>query len=734
MLVAIRSLWSRRHGAGGRPTAVLREAEARFGQLFEQAAVGVAHVDAGQGRLLQVNRRFCDIVGYTAQELRQMQALDMLHADEVEGDKELMRRMAVGELKELHLERRLRCKSGELVWVDIHVCVLSEGEEGVRLLSLVQDASDRYLLRQLRSDGVRHLRSVIQRLPLGLAMVETGGRFAYWNDEFLRLAGHGSRWPSMDWQSWWGAMEGDPQKVQRMQRRLEAERSRPRSEDPTAGALKPEEYELRGRDGVRRCIMVGGLLLDEGCLLILQDQSQYKLAEEEIHRLAFYDPLTGLPNRRLLVDRLQQCLGSSRRRLRCGAVLLLDADNFKSLNDSLGLEKGDALLRQIGQRLVQLWGETVTISRYGGDDFVMLFEDLGADSVQAAAHLEGEIQRMRAALREPFSVVGQSCRVTFSVGINIFGDQDMGSDEVLRGAEMAMYQAKGQGRNTLQFFDPELQAVLRARTAMEQEMHEGLAQSQFVLHYQPQVERGRIVGAEGLLRWKHPRRGFISPNAFIPLAEETGLIQPLGEWVLNEACRQLQAWSRLPQMQEMVLAVNVSARQFHMDQFVDQVLQAMNAHGVNPYRLKLELTESLLLSDMDDTAAKMAQLKAYGVGFALDDFGTGYSSLVYLKRLPLDQLKIDSSFVRDVLSDANDAAIARTIVALGTSLGLQVMAEGVETEAQRRFLEVHQCHAWQGFLSSPPVPVERFEALVQLAAQQPMPQTWGRSQDLGGVQ
>ncbi|KEH14394.1 hypothetical protein GY15_05770 [Delftia sp. 670] len=272
------------------------------------------------------------------------------------------------------------------------------------------------------------------------------------------------------------------------------------------------------------------------------------------------------------------------------------------------------------------------------------------------------------------------------------------------------------GRNTLQFFDPQLQAVLRSRTAMEQEMREGLVRSQFVLYYQPQMAHGRIVGAEGLLRWNHPREGLVPPSLFVSLAEETGLIQQLGEWVLGEACRQLAQWAADPEMACMVLAVNVSPRQFHQARFVEQVLQALKEHGANPRLLKLELTESLLLADVDDTAAKMATLKAHGVGFSLDDFGTGYSSLAYLKRLPLDQLKIDRSFVRDVLSDPNDAAIARTIVALGTSLGLQVIAEGVETEAQRQFLEDQSCHVWQGYLLSPPVPVRSFEALVREAA------------------
>jgi EAL domain-containing protein (putative c-di-GMP-specific phosphodiesterase class I) len=286
-------------------------------------------------------------------------------------------------------------------------------------------------------------------------------------------------------------------------------------------------------------------------------------------------------------------------------------------------------------------------------------------------------------------------------------------DEPLKGAELAMYQAKAAGRNALQFYDPRMQAAVRARAALELDLRTGLAQGQFELFYQPQMDNGRINGCEVLLRWRHPRDGFVSPAAFVPLAEDTGLILPLGEWVLQTACQQLAAWAQQPALAHLSLAVNVSPRQFHQAGFVPQVLAALASTGADARRLKLELTEGLLLQDVEDTIEKMAQLKGYGVGFSLDDFGTGYSSLAYLKRLPLDQLKIDQSFVRDVLTDPNDAAIARTIVALGTSLGLRVIAEGVETEAQREFLARNHCHAWQGYLLSPPVPAAQFEALVQ---------------------
>ncbi len=724
LLASLAAAWWRRHPSSWAQLRAssrsMRESDARFQALFEQAAVGVVQIDAANGNVLHVNRRYCDITGHEAQQLCQRPLLALVAAETVEGDRLLLQELAAGQRRALQIERQLRRSDGSLVWVELHISALGHGPS-LRLMALVQDISARRHLQQMQRDGSRHLRMVIQRLPLGLAMLQEDGRFAYWNEEFMRLAGHGAT-AGMDGDGWWRNMCPDEARRQRMQRRFEAAQARARvaqsphgSESDSCGTLNSEEYQLIGSDGCARSVSIGGMLLDEGCLLILQDQSQRKTAEEEIRRLAFYDALTGLPNRRLLVDRLQQALASSRRRGRCGAVMLLDVDNFKAFNDSLGLELGDVLLRMIAERLAQSLGREATLARHSGDDFVVLLEDLGKDSMHAASKLEGEVQRMRSLLLQPLQLSGQSCHITLSIGASLFGEQELSADEVLRRAEMAMYQAKGMGRNTLQFFDPQLQAVLRSRTAMEQEMREGLVRSQFVLYYQPQVANGRIVGAEGLLRWNHPREGLVPPSLFVSLAEETGLIQQLGEWVLGEACRQLAQWAAEPDMACLMLAVNVSPRQFHQARFVEQVLQALKEHGANPRLLKLELTESLLLADVDDTAAKMATLKAHGVGFSLDDFGTGYSSLAYLKRLPLDQLKIDRSFVRDVLSDPNDAAIARTIVALGTSLGLQVIAEGVETEAQRQFLEDQHCHAWQGYLLSPPVPVRSFEALVRQA-------------------
>ncbi|MFZ2854690.1 MAG: EAL domain-containing protein [Rhodocyclaceae bacterium] len=443
------------------------------------------------------------------------------------------------------------------------------------------------------------------------------------------------------------------------------------------------------------------------------DITERKAAEAQIRNLAFYDPLTLLPNRRLLVDRLQQALASSARSGREGALLFIDLDNFKTLNDTLGHDKGDLLLQEVAGRLSDCLREGDTVARLGGDEFVVMLEDLSENIGEAAAQTETVGEKILAALCQPYSLHGHEYRSSSSIGITLFAAPHNGIEELMKRADLAMYQAKAAGRNALRFFDPKMQAAVSARAALEADLREGLKDGQFLLHYQPQVDAtGRVTGAESLVRWQHPLRGLVAPLDFIPLAEETGLILPLGHWVLATACRQLAAWASAAATADLSLAVNVSAGQLQQADFVEQVLAIIDETGANPKKLKLELTESLLLNDVEDIIAKMSRLKARGVGFSLDDFGTGYSSLSYLKRLPLEQLKIDQSFVRDILTDPNDAAIARTVVALAQSLGLAVIAEGVESEAQRDLLASQGCYAYQGYLFSRPLPIEAFAAFL----------------------
>lgn len=447
------------------------------------------------------------------------------------------------------------------------------------------------------------------------------------------------------------------------------------------------------------------------------DITERKAAEAQIRNLAFYDPLTLLPNRRLLVDRLQQALASSARSGREGALLFIDLDNFKTLNDTLGHDKGDLLLQAVAGRLSDCVREGDTVARLGGDEFVVMLEDLSENVGEAAAQTESVGEKVLAALCQPYSLHGHEYRSSSSIGITLFAAPHNDIEELMKRADLAMYQAKAAGRNALRFFDPKMQAAVSARAALEADLREGLQDGQFLLHYQPQVDAtGRVTGAESLVRWQHPLRGLVAPLAFIPLAEETGLILPLGSWVLATACRQLADWANAAATADLSLAVNVSAGQLHQADFVEQVLAIIDETGANPKKLKLELTESLLLNDVEDIIAKMSRLKARGICFSLDDFGTGYSSLSYLKRLPLEQLKIDQSFVRDILTDPNDAAIARTVVALAQSLGLSVIAEGVESEAQRDLLASQGCHAYQGYLFSRPLPIAAFEAFLKVPA------------------
>ncbi|MCX7167023.1 MAG: EAL domain-containing protein [Rhodocyclales bacterium] len=440
------------------------------------------------------------------------------------------------------------------------------------------------------------------------------------------------------------------------------------------------------------------------------DITERKMAEQRINELAFFDQLTGLPNRTLLLDRLKQTRAASSRNNSRGAVLFIDLDNFKTVNDTLGHDMGDLLLKQAAQRLTLCVRTGDTVARLGGDEFVVMLANLSTNQMEAATSIETVAEKIVATLGQIYRLDNVTVHGTASIGITLFSGQLATIDDLMKQADLAMYKAKEAGRNTFRFFDPAMEVAVKARAALEEDLRQALEQKQFLLHYQPQVAgEGQLTGAEVLVRWQHPQRGMVSPAEFIPLAEETGLILPLGNWVLETACTQLALWATQAQLAHLTIAVNVSARQFRQPDFVDQVLRALKNTGANPRRLKLELTESLLVQNVEEIIEKMSALKADGVGFSLDDFGTGYSSLSYLKRLPLDQLKIDQSFVRDVLTDPNDAAIARTVVALANSLGLGVIAEGVETEAQQVFLARSGCHAYQGYLFSKPLPLRAFE-------------------------
>ena len=423
----------------------------------------------------------------------------------------------------------------------------------------------------------------------------------------------------------------------------------------------------------------------------------------------------GLPNRRLLLDRFRLALSASARSNRYGALLFLDMDRFKTLNDTLGHDIGDLLLVEVARRIQSCVREVDTVARLGGDEFVVLLNDVNPVAEAASQQAALIAEKIRESLCAPYQLKDKRHYSSPSIGVCLYRGQEKSIDCLLKYADMAMYQVKASGRNGMRFYDPLMQQAVETRASLEADLYSAVAgQEQFLLYYQAQVNSsGGLVGAEVLLRWSHPRRGMVPPIDFIPIAEETGLILPLGHWVLKSACQQLAAWAVRPETAHLSVAVNVSVKQFNIQTFVEEVLMLIEYYRVDPEKLKLEITESLLLDNVAEIITKMHILKNRGISFSMDDFGTGFSSLSLLKRLPLCQLKIDQSFVRDILTDHNDAAISKMIINLAQSLNLAVIAEGVETREQQEFLDLNGCHAFQGYLYSKPVPVEQFEALLQ---------------------
>ncbi|ODS92759.1 MAG: hypothetical protein ABS45_06055 [Comamonas sp. SCN 65-56] len=680
---------------------VRRASEERLHAVFEQAAVGMVLVNMTSATFERVNQKYCDILGYTQQELLG-RTVESISAPEDQAENLALRAsLGRGEITAFHLEKRLLRKDGSQVWVDLTVSPVVQQDETIRYnIGVIQDITERRAMREALRENEQRLRAILNHLPVGIVVWQRSGGVVYRNRQFVEITGYDeARLSHVD--QWWRLVYPD----QVVRERMLAQSS--------GGSVEWSEHEVRCADGETKPLGISGVRFQESLLLIVEDLSLHRAAEDEINYLASYDRLTGLANRRLLTERLDHVLAASAANGQCGAVLMLDLDHFKTLNETRGHDCGDALLRQVAVRLRGCVGADDMLARHGDDEFVVVLAGAQTSLQDAATHARAVSERILAALRAPFALDGEHYHSTASVGAAVFRGSDEKVDELLQRADMAMYQAKAAGRDTLCFYDPQIQQRVQARVQLERDLRAALEQRQFELHYQAQVQGGAITGAEALLRWRHPVRGFISPAEFIPLAEDTGLILAIGQWVLETACAQLAAWAGEPLFAALKLAVNISPRQFSQSDFVALTLAAVASSGADPRRLELELTEGLLLQDLEGTIAKMTQLKAYGLDFSLDDFGTGYSSLAYLKRLPLDQLKIDQSFVRDVLVDPNDAAIARTIVALGTSLNLRVIAEGVETEAQRAFLQRHGCDTWQGYLFSKPLPVDAFTALVR---------------------
>lgn len=461
-------------------------------------------------------------------------------------------------------------------------------------------------------------------------------------------------------------------------------------------------------------------------LFVTRDISAAKAAEEEIRNLSLYDALTCLPNRRQLLERLRACCNAPAER-RQSALLSINLDDFRAVNESYGSALGDRLLQESARRIVSCVRDGDTVARSSGDEFSVILEHLGLATEEAAARARSIAQKILTALEGPYSLEGRDCRCTASIGITIFASSGLSAEDILQQGDIAVAHAKEAGRNTMRFFAPALQAAITERNTLEADLRTAIERDQLMLYYQPQVHGRELIGAEALVRWRHPERGLLLPGEFIPLAEETGLILPLGAWVLETACRQEAAWAESREFADIGISVNISARQFHQPDFVRSVLETLRRTGANPRNIEIELTESTLVSDVEAVVERISELKTHGLRFSVDDFGIGYSSLSYLQRLPLDKLKIDISFVRRILTDPSSSAIAQAIISLARALDLDVIAEGVESEEQQRCLARLGCHSCQGFLISRPLPAAHFEAMMTgMSAVPPESQWQGR--------
>ena len=706
LLIALLLVLWRAQARQGETTAALEHSEERWRLLFDRATEGIL-ILSSTGKLVAVNAAFARMHGYSTAEMAGLRLQDLDTPEVRQMLPERMRRALAGE--DLTFETEHYHKDGHTFAVEVSASlVVSNGEPLIQAFH--RDISERKQAQAALRQSEERYRTAFQTSPDAINITRLAdGMYLEVNQGFVRLTG----WTRAEVigrtsqeLNFWHKSEDRERLVQALKQHNFCENI---------------EVDFVAKDGrVISALMSAHIIQIDGvsCLLsVSRDVTERKESQQIIQGLAYSDTLTGLPNRRLLLDRLQQALVTSARRQRLGALLLVDLDDFKIINDTLGHQQGDRLLEQAARRLTSCVREGDTVARFGGDEFVVILEDLSQDAPEAAAQAQAVAEKIRSTLGQTYQLDSCTHHNSASIGVTLFGEHSESLDEPLKRADLAMYQAKLAGRNTLRFFDTGMQSEANSRDAIEAGLREALLKNQLVLHYAAQVRgQGQFTGAEALVRWQDPKRGLVLPAAFIPVAEKSGLIFGLGRWVLESACDQLAQWATQPALAHLTMAVNVSARQFHQSDFVAQVLGVLERSGARGELLMLELTESVLLANVEAVIGKMGELAARGIRFSLDDFGTGYSSLAYLKRLPLHQLKIGQNFVRDIVGDTDDAAIARMVIALGHSLNLDVIAEGVETPAQRDLLADLGCHACQGHFFAKPLPIDEFEAVVTYRA------------------
>jgi diguanylate cyclase (GGDEF)-like protein/PAS domain S-box-containing protein len=686
----------------------LRDSEELYRSTFDQAAVGILHVSF-EGRILRCNSRFTEIIGYPREEVIGKTFQQFTPPEYRPESAEALKQLLTGAASSSGFEKPYLRKDGSLTWIKLTSSIQRDGNgQPLHLVTFMEDINARRAAEEnlaatmdkLQTSELRY-RTVYQTSIDALSISNlSDGTFIEVNQAFVDLLGY-KREEVLGRTSQELGIWMDPKDRENVVEILRQNSS-----------FRDAKTCLKSKNGVVLWILLSASVIEiegaEYMFCVMRNISDVKAAEDEIRNLAFYDRVTHLPNRRLLLDRLLQAVSGDSRSGFKRALLFVNLDDFKSLNDAFGHQIGDLLLESVAQRLTACVHEADTVARFGGDEFVAMLEDLSEISENAAEQAEEAGEKILETVRQPYLLAGHECRCTASIGIAVFGEKRESPDEIIQQANIAMSQAKNVGGNTIRFFAPEVQAAVNARAAMKEDLIQAIRSNQFVLFYQPQVDSNGLIGAEALVRWNHPVRGMVPPNDFIPLAEETGLILPLGDWVLETTCAHIASWADR-RICPISIAVNISAQQIRQPNFVEQVLAALDRTGANPQNLKLELTESMLVENVEEVISKMNKLKSHGLSFSIDDFGTGYSSLSYLKRLPLDQLKIDRAFVRDILIDAGSAAIAQAIISLGRSMGLSVIAEGVETEEQHRFLASLGTHSFQGYLFSRPLPHEEFE-------------------------